>query len=161
PSSTWSPVRTTASPCMPIPRRTGGRRCSSASRPGSCGSSVAAAPGGSWQDSGLPMTANTGTVVVRRLMPHESGLYRSVRIDCLRQYPDVFGTTPEEEEARPVLPFERAIREQDPYQVMLGAFVDGRLSGLCGFSRETRKKTAHRAELVQMCVAPHASGGGV
>src|SRR5436190_24016335 len=44
---------------------------------------------------------------------------------------------------------------------MLGAFVDERLSGLCGFRRETRIKTRHRAELVQMYVAPRATGMGI
>jgi len=107
------------------------------------------------------MSAGEERVIVRRLQPHESGVYRAVRLDCLWQHRDVSGTTPEEEEFKPVLHFERAILEQDPFQVMLGAFVDGRLSGLCGFARETRIKTRHRAELVQMYVAPHAVGRGV
>src|SRR5262245_36449202 len=107
------------------------------------------------------MSLDAGDVVVRVLKPHEAGEYRRVRLECLRSYPDVFGTTHGEEEARPVLPFERAIREQSPDQVMLGAFVDGRLSGLCGFARESRIKTRHRAELVQMYVAPRAAGRGV
>jgi len=90
------------------------------------------------------MTGDAAGVVVRRLVPGESAAYRRVRLDCLRQNRDVFGTTPEEEEARPQLHFERAIEEQDPFRVMLGAFADGRLSGLCGFARETRIKTHHR-----------------
>lgn len=106
-------------------------------------------------------SADVGPIMVRRLLPHESGAYRAVRLDCLRRHSDVFGTTPAEEEAKPVLQFERAIQEQDPFHVMLGAFVDGRLSGLCGFARETRIKTRHRAELVQMYVAPDAAGRGL
>lgn len=102
-----------------------------------------------------------GDIIVRRLQPHESAIYRSTRLECLRQYPGMFGTTHEEEAARAQLFFERAIREEDPFQVMLGVFVEGRLSGLCGFTRETRIKTRHRVELVQMYVGPHVAGRGV
>src|SRR5471032_1906095 len=91
-------------------------------------------------------------VIVRRLQAHEHAAYRTVRLECLRLNPDLFGTTYPEASAMPILTFERFISTGDRDNVMFGAFVDGWLCGLCGFARETRQRTRHRGELVQMYV---------
>jgi len=108
-----------------------------------------------------PLSAEATRIEVRPLAAAESGEYRLLRLECLRLHDGLFGTTAAEEEMKPELYFERAIREQDPDRVMLGAFVEGRLSGLCGLLREIRLKTRHRAELVQMFVSRRAAGLGL
>ena len=112
------------------------------------------------------------TAVCRPLLAHEHADYRTVRLECLRLHPTMFGTTYAEAAATPQLAFERYIADQDPDHVMFGAFVDptphlraspveGHLSGLCALSRETRQRARHRCELTQMYVAPHAASRGI
>ena len=107
------------------------------------------------------MHVDTHDAIIRRLEPHEHETYRALRLECLRTLPAFFGTTYAEASAIPALPFQTFIRERAADHVMFGAFVDGTLSGLCGFRRETRQRARHRGELVEMYVAPHATGRGI
>ncbi|MEP6729799.1 MAG: GNAT family protein [bacterium] len=100
-------------------------------------------------------------VVVRRVEAHEDVVYRAVRLECLQLYPANFGTTLAEALSTPRTPFENFIAEQNPDNVMFGAFVDGTLGGLCGFHREPRQRARHRGELIQMYVAPRLAKRGI
>jgi len=100
-------------------------------------------------------------VSIRKLLPHESAAYRSMRLESLQQCPAFFGTTYAEEAAITILPFEYDIQEENPSNFMLGAFVDTYLCGICGFKREARQRTRHRGELVQMYVRPNIAGRGI
>ena len=100
-------------------------------------------------------------VSVRKLLAHESAAYRAARLASLQHSPTCFGTTYEEEAAVPILPFERFIQQQHPDHFMLGAFLDNQLCGICGFERAARRRTRHRGELVQLYVAPTATGQGI
>jgi RimJ/RimL family protein N-acetyltransferase len=42
-----------------------------------------------------------------------------------------------------------------------GAFVDGRLQGMVGLTREPRRKNAHKADIVAMYVAPESGRRGL
>ena len=107
------------------------------------------------------MSMGEGEVWIRKLLAHERGAYRTARLESLQHYPACFGSTYSEEAAVPILPFEHSIQQQHPTDFMLGAFVETRLCGICGFKRETRRRTRHRGELVQLYVAPTASGRGI
>jgi RimJ/RimL family protein N-acetyltransferase len=100
-------------------------------------------------------------VSIRKLLAHESAAYRSARLESLQHYPAFFGTTYAEEAAVPILPFEQLIQQQHPSNFMLGAFRDNQLCGICGFKREPRRRSRHRGELVQLYVAPTATGHGI
>lgn len=92
------------------------------------------------------------TIIVRKLQPHESPLYRSIRLTCLKNAPDCFGSTYEEESAMPKLKFESHIEKDADEQFMFGAFDEGKLIGIVGFDRVERQRTRHRGEVVQMYV---------
>src|SRR5256885_1139939 len=100
-------------------------------------------------------------VSIRKMLAHESAAYRAERLASLQHYPAFFGTTYNEEAALPVLPFEHFIQQQHPSNFMLGAFLDNHLCGICGFKREARRSARHRGELVQLYVAPTATGRGI
>ena len=100
-------------------------------------------------------------VAIRRLEPGEEGLYRAMRLQGLRRYAHLFGSTYAETVATPVLPFEQFIAAGDEENPMFGAFTRGELGGICGLHRETRERSRHRAELVHMYVAPWLQGQGV
>jgi RimJ/RimL family protein N-acetyltransferase len=107
------------------------------------------------------MSVIDSTVDIRRLLAHESAAYRVARLASLQHYPAFFGTTYTEEAAVPILQFEHFIQQKHSSNFMLGAFLGNQLCGICGFKREERHSTQHRGELVQLYVAPTATGRGI
>jgi RimJ/RimL family protein N-acetyltransferase len=98
---------------------------------------------------------------IRALTIQDIPAYRIARLNCLRSNPNRFGTTYEEEAAKAELFFETCLKDDDCIHFMLGAFDGDALIGLCGFIRETRKRTSHRGEIVQMYVADAYQGKGI
>lgn len=97
----------------------------------------------------------------RQLLPSDHDEYRRVRLSCLQQYPDNFGSTYEEEQNAGSLKLSKAINEPDDHNFVFGAFdAAGQLIGICGFVSEPRLKTQHRGEIVQMFVEPAYNGQG-
>jgi RimJ/RimL family protein N-acetyltransferase len=91
-------------------------------------------------------------IIIRKLQPHESAIYRAVRLACLKNVPEFFGSTYEEEVLNPKFLFETYIETGSSDHVMFGAFDDERLIGITGFNRMARKRASHRGELVQVYV---------
>lgn len=101
-------------------------------------------------------------IIYRQLGPADLTEYRRVRINCLEQYPDNFGTTVQEEMHAAVLKLDSSITHADDHNFTLGAFnADNLLIGICGFLAETRLKTQHRGEVVQMFVDAAYNGQGI
>jgi len=94
----------------------------------------------------------------RRLVRGDELEYRRIRLECLKRFPDNFGSRYEDESAIAVLPFENYIREESPDHFMYGAYASGELIGIAGLSRRDRKKTRHRGEIVHMYVDPDHRG---
>lgn len=92
------------------------------------------------------------SIIIRKLQPHESSIYREVRLSCLKNVPQYFGSTYEEEVLNPRLMFETFIENGAPDHVMFGAFDEGRLIGITGFNRMARQRAMHRGEIVQVYV---------
>jgi RimJ/RimL family protein N-acetyltransferase len=92
------------------------------------------------------------SIMIRKLKPHESAVYREVRLACLKNVPQYFGSTYEEEVLNPKFMFETFIESDSPDHVMFGAFDQGRLIGITGFNRMARQRAMHRGEIVQVYV---------
>jgi Acetyltransferases, including N-acetylases of ribosomal proteins len=92
------------------------------------------------------------SIIIRKLQPHESAIYREVRLACLKDASPYFGSTYEEEVLNPKLTFETFIEDDSPDHVMFGAFDEERLIGITGFNRMPRQRAMHRGELVQVYV---------
>ena len=90
--------------------------------------------------------------MIRKLQPYESAIYRDVRLACLKNAPQYFGSTYEEEILNPKFMFETFIENDSPDHVMFGAFNGERLIGITGFNRMARQRAMHRGELVQVYV---------
>ena len=97
-------------------------------------------------------------IIIRKLQPHESAIYREVRLSCLKNAPEYFGSTYEEEILNPKFMFETYIEIESPDHVMFGAFDEERLIGITGFNRMARQRASHRGELVQVYVDPNYRG---
>ena len=92
------------------------------------------------------------SIIIRKLRLDESANYRLVRLACLKNVPQYFGSTYEEEVLNPKFMFETFIEEESPDHVMFGAFDRKRLIGITGFNRMARQRAMHRGELVQVYV---------
>ena len=79
-------------------------------------------------------------IIIRKLQPHESTVYREVRLACLKNAPQFFGSTYAEEILNPKFSFETYIETDSPDHVMFGAFDGERLIGITGFNRMARMR---------------------
>lgn len=102
------------------------------------------------------MTDLRGTLI-RRLEPADAALYREIRLEALQKNPEAFGSTFERENTQPLSWFEAALGRAD----IFGAFLDGKLGGIAGFSVQEGPKQAHKGVLWAMYVRDVARGSGL
>lgn len=92
---------------------------------------------------------------IRTLNPEDASEYRELRLRALREHPEAFATSYDEE-------LERSLAEAagrltaGPEQLTLGAFDHDRLVGMATLIRPAKAKLRHRATLAAMYVAPEA-----
>ena len=97
---------------------------------------------------------------IRRLEISDAPVYRELRLRGLREHPDAFTSSFEEENLRPPADTEKRLAAASD-TVMWGGFIEGALAGVVGMTRETRLKNRHKATLVAMYVAPEYGGRGL
>ena len=97
-------------------------------------------------------------VIYRKLEITDIADYRALRLECLKEFPDNFGTTFDEESRNAKLKFEKPIEQNDQDKFMFGAFYEKQLIGIVGFQKEDRRKTKHRGEVTSMYVSAKFHG---
>ena len=100
-------------------------------------------------------------ISIRRLIPTDLAAYRQIRLESLKNDPDNYGSTFEEESKSPKLVFEKYILEQTPGNRMFGAFDGDTLVGISGFFGDTRQRVLHRAKVTQVYLDPSYRGHGI
>jgi ribosomal protein S18 acetylase RimI-like enzyme len=96
---------------------------------------------------------------VRRLVAADASAYRTLRLRALREHPEAFTSSYEEDAAQPAAM--AAQRLASPDFVAWGAFDGDALHGIVGLDRERRAKNRHKATVVGLYVVPEAGGQGV
>jgi hypothetical protein len=96
---------------------------------------------------------------VRILTRADAVAFRELRLRALKEHADAFTSSYEEDVQKPLAATEQRIDGGDG-STFWGAFVDGRLLGIVGLTREPRRKNAHKADIVAMYVAPESKRGG-
>lgn len=96
---------------------------------------------------------------IRPLVPADAAAHRALRLRALREHPEAFTSSYEEECLAPLAV--TAARLAAPRNSFWGAFAGEALQGMVGLERETRLKNRHKATVVAMYVAPEASGRGL
>jgi ribosomal protein S18 acetylase RimI-like enzyme len=94
---------------------------------------------------------------IRRLAPEEALLFQALRIEAMGAEPEAFVSTLEEESAKPLTWFAERL-EHDP---IFGAFLDGELVGMAGFTRMRPARERHRGQVWSMYVRAPARGRGL
>jgi ribosomal protein S18 acetylase RimI-like enzyme len=95
---------------------------------------------------------------VRRLTQADAPAYRALRLRGLREHPQAFTSSFEEDAAQPAEAAQQRLAANR--SSFWGAFDGDTLCGVVGLDRETRAKNRHKATLVGMYVAPEAAGRG-
>ena len=93
---------------------------------------------------------------IRRLEISDAALFRDIR-EALQKNPEAFGSTFERENAQPLSWFEERLDAAD----IFGAFLDGTLAGMAGYSARENSKQAHKGLLWTMYVRAAARNAGV
>lgn len=94
--------------------------------------------------------------LIRPLAPADAAAYRALRLRGLREHPEAFTSSHEEDVQQPLQVAEA--RLASARVTFWGAFRGGELYGIVGLDREPRAKNRHKATVVGMYVAPEASG---
>ena len=102
-------------------------------------------------------------VVIRQLLVDDAGPYRALRLRALREFPQAFTSSYEEESGKPLEWSERRLEPdaQRPNDVFMGAFKSDDLCAMAGLQGRYRAKERHNATVVGMYVAPECAGEGI
>lgn len=73
------------------------------------------------------------SISYRKLLPTESKIYRAIRLESLKKFPESFGATYQEALSIEKFRMESDIEEQTPERFVFGAFEQQELVGICTF----------------------------
>lgn len=100
-------------------------------------------------------------MTVRRLAAADADAFRALRLRGLRESPEAFGSSYEEEADRPLQATVDVLEGRTGSAVFGVLDDDLALLGIGGVHRESKYKTRHRAGIFGMYVVPEARGRGL
>jgi ribosomal protein S18 acetylase RimI-like enzyme len=101
-------------------------------------------------------------LTIRMLRPSEAAVFWSLRLRALREHPESFASSFEDEENVPLDVVRARLEGQAPESnLVLGAFVAERLVGMAGLRRDSFRKAAHKARIWGMYVVPDLQRRGI
>lgn len=100
---------------------------------------------------------------IRELTEADTTPYLALRLRALRDHPDAFGASYDEEAAHPIEHTVERLRAAaaSPDDFILGAFDDGILVGMVGFRRATYAKVRHQGFIWGMYTTHEVRGRGI
>jgi ribosomal protein S18 acetylase RimI-like enzyme len=99
-------------------------------------------------------------LLIRRLAPEDAPHHRALRLQALREHPEAFTSSYEDELHKPLASSEQRLAASSSLKFW-GAFVDTVLVGSVGLDREQRPKARHKALVIGMYVAPDHTRRGI
>ena len=100
---------------------------------------------------------------VRELTEADAGAYQVMRLRALKDHPEAYSSSFEEESKRMAEAVAERIRGtlESSDGFLLGAFVAGKLTGATGFYREQGVKTDHKGTIYGVYVSPESRRKGI
>ena len=89
---------------------------------------------------------------IRQLTKDDAVDYRQLRLKALKDSPEAFGSLYAEELAESELYFEKCLINNDKENIVFGAYFNDGLIAIVCLKKETKLKSKHRAEILQMYV---------
>lgn len=96
---------------------------------------------------------------IRLLHECDAEVYRVIRLEALKNHPEAFSSSYEQEHVRPIEQFRERFRNEGAYT--FGAFDHEALVGIVTLVRESYDKLRHRANIVGMYVKSEKRGQGI
>ena len=96
---------------------------------------------------------------IRALQPSDAAAFQALRLRGLKENPEAFASSYEEEVITPLVEIERRLQPKTDSAVF-GAFEEQDLCALTGLQRESMAKLAHKSFIWGVYVAPEARGNG-
>lgn len=93
----------------------------------------------------------------RKLLPEESTIYRTVRLESLKKFPESFGADYEEALKTEKFRIEYDIENQLAERFVVGSFDEGQLIGICTFVKDENG----RGNIYQMYVKQEYQGKSI
>ncbi len=97
---------------------------------------------------------------IRRLTPTDAAAFQALRLAALKDTPEAFGSSYDEEKDFPASTIEARLAVK-PDRGPFGAFEDEELVGMVALGRESMRNLAHKAFIWGMYVKPEARGKGI
>ena len=97
---------------------------------------------------------------IRALLPSDAPAFQLLRLRGLKECPEAFASSHEEEVGTPLDEIERRL-QVNAHSAVFGAVKGSGLYGLVGLQRESMAKLAHKSFIWGVYVAPEARGSGV
>ena len=94
---------------------------------------------------------------IRLLEQEDCLIFKALRLEALRQHPEAFGSSFEEESAMSDVEFLDGFKKSD----IFGAFVENQLVGCTGFFVQSPLKMRHRGVLFSMYIKPAFRKNGI
>lgn len=104
-------------------------------------------------------------MIIRNFIEEDAHNYWELRLRALKECPEAFGASYEEEKDKPIAAVRQRLKENSEAvdsQFILGCFDDSKqLVGMVGLFREYRDKLRHKAMIWGMYVVPEARSKGI
>jgi RimJ/RimL family protein N-acetyltransferase len=104
-----------------------------------------------------------GNITIRTARAEDAVAYRELRLEALRDHPEVFSSDYAENLARPLSSWRDALQPEraDRTVMLFFAEQEGQLVGMCGVAREHSVKVRHSATIISMYMRPAWRGLGI
>lgn len=103
------------------------------------------------------MSDSQNNYKIRLLKEQDWQLWKDIRLEALKNHPESFSGSYEEESQWSQQKFEQALKQSD----IFGAFADQKLVGIACFFIHPREKMKHRGVLHGMYIKPAFRGTGI
>ena len=98
---------------------------------------------------------------VRKLSADDAAEFKILRLRALREHPEAFGASDEEEGEFSLETVASRLEQNQPDQTYFAAFIEGTMVGTGRFSRVAGIKRRHRAMISAIYALPEVRGQGV